>query len=93
MFMIWNICLLQRLSYVAQDLRNSARRTLEKVVAENVNDMDLGLRYKAGIVGRRLGEVDISPYNLFKLSHSNYLGIMTTLITYIIVLMQFKGAV
>ncbi len=46
--------------------------------------------FERDVLARRLGDIGISPYGLFKVSSSTLLGVKATLVTYLIVLLQFR---
>ncbi len=54
-------------------------------------DAQMTIYYK-DLLAKRLDKMIISPYNYFEIGNNSLLGVFTTLITYLIIILQFRAA-
>ncbi len=77
--------------YLLKVHKKSAKQSMEDfflIRGKKSNDLD----YKRDVLSGRIDDVSVTPYGLFEVSRSNLLGVKATLMTYIIVLLQFRAA-
>ncbi len=70
--------------------RNAARAMLSHLLCNAYLDIDDQVKYQAQELLDRLTQANMSPYDYFEISNSNFLAMIATNVTYIIVLLQFK---
>ncbi len=71
--------------------RDAAIAMLGQVVYQAYSDVDDRTKFQAQELLDRLKQANISPYGYFEISNSNFLSVIATNATYIIVLLQFKS--
>ncbi len=71
--------------------RDTLRATLGQILSQACSDSDNGMKFEVQECLNRLEQAKISPYGYFEITNSNFLGMIATNVTYIIVLLQFKG--
>lgn len=81
-----------------EERRAAARTALEDWLAEDGEEEEDGddkvLRKEAEILVQQLDRVGraVTPYNAFGVNHSGFVGMVATIATYVVVLVQFKVA-
>ncbi len=73
--------------------RDAAIKALDDVIMDCKQDrLGESLTNSWSGVTRQLANVKISPYNYFELRNSTFLGMVTTIVTYLIIVLQFRAA-
>ena len=74
-----------------EDVRSEAKTILEEFATRTCTDHSDGVKFRAKVLVERMGKPGaLKPLSYFSVNNSAHLSGISTMITYLIVLMQFK---
>ena len=72
--------------------KGKAKEALEDFHVKMIHELDDRAKLEVEVLLGRIDSVKIAPYNYFEMANSHLIGVVATVITYIIVLLQFNTA-
>ncbi len=89
----WTLSLLCRHGQLVQDSRAKAKKALGMAIRSMADCGNDPLLTQMHLLKENLGQPNpIAPYSMFGLNNASFLTTLATIVTYLIVLLQFRGA-